>query len=111
VTEKASRFTAGTNPARHSISHQTCRRSPVTESVESDHPRQRREADVTDEDVEEQAVFEDCDESEVRGGRRERDGGDAVVATTLDDDSVPGGRVAIEWLVAPDGREWRLVWF
>ena len=37
-------------------------------------------------------------------------GDNAVVAVTLDDETVAGGRVAVEWLVAPEDGEWRLVW-
>jgi hypothetical protein len=38
-------------------------------------------------------------------------GENAVVAVTLETDDTAGGRVAKEWLVAPDDGEWRLVWF
>lgn len=38
-------------------------------------------------------------------------GNNAVVAVTLEDEAVIGGRVAKEWLVAPEDGEWRLVWF
>jgi len=35
----------------------------------------------------------------------------AVVAVTLTSDNVIGGELAKEWLVAPEGDSWRLVWF
>lgn len=35
----------------------------------------------------------------------------AIVAATLDTDTVIGGELATEWLVAPDDGEWRVVWF
>ncbi|MEF8886150.1 MAG: hypothetical protein V5A44_13665 [Haloarculaceae archaeon] len=38
-------------------------------------------------------------------------GNNAVVAVTLESEEVIGGRVAKEWLVAPEDGEWRLVWF
>ena len=38
-------------------------------------------------------------------------GNNAVVAVILEADGVIGGRVAKEWLVAPEDGEWRLVWF
>jgi len=38
-------------------------------------------------------------------------GDNAVVAVTLEDESVIGGRVGTEWLVAPEDGEWRLAWF
>lgn len=34
----------------------------------------------------------------------------AVVAATLESDSVLGGELAVEWLVAPEDGEWRVVW-
>ncbi len=38
-------------------------------------------------------------------------GDNAVVAVTLEADGIVGGRLAKEWLVAPEDGEWRLVWF
>jgi hypothetical protein len=38
-------------------------------------------------------------------------GNNAVVAVTLESEEVIGGRVAKEWLVAPEDGEWRVVWF
>lgn len=38
-------------------------------------------------------------------------GNNAVVAVTLAAGEATGGRVAKEWLVAPEDGEWRLVWF
>jgi hypothetical protein len=35
----------------------------------------------------------------------------AVVAVSLESEAVIGGELAKEWLVAPEGGEWRLVWF
>jgi hypothetical protein len=72
------------------------------------------DAEVVEEDVGAERIEAISDFFAASAGSEgiERLAGDnAVVAVTLETDGVIGGRVAKEWLVAPEDGEWRLVWF
>ena len=75
--EDGSAYDADISPASATPRSRRSPVLPVTEGVESDRPRQRNQADIAHEHVDEQPVFEDGDEREVGHRRGQRDGGDA----------------------------------